>query len=318
MNAVSSLRSGSSNTYAPAQLQLIRRTVAADCNEDEFNLFINVARLTGLDPFRKQIYALVFHKNVRDKSKRRLAIITGIDGMRAVAARSRRYRPDEDEPLFEYDETVKGPLNPLGLVKAALKIYMRDEAGETWRPVSGFAYWDEFAPIKDEWGADERGERRPTGKRTLEGGWPKMGRVMLAKCAEAQALRKAFPEDLSSVYERAELDQALAEDVTPSEMVEQANVTERLRLIGGNDAILFQLAPSAPLENVPLGQIADKALATIRDFQSPTQLDWFESINREALRDFWARSPVDALALKKELEAARAKLEGAAVSRATA
>jgi phage recombination protein Bet len=316
MNAVS-VRLGAPAAFSAAQLQLIRRTVANDCNDDEFNLFINVARLTGLDPFRKQIHALVFHK--QDASKRRLAIITGIDGMRSVAARSLRYRPDEDEPQFEYDESLKGPLNPLGLVKAALKIYMRDEGGDTWRPVAGFAYWDEFAPIKDQWGEDEEtGRRTPTGEQKLDGQWAKMGRVMLAKCAEAQGLRKAVPEDLSSVYERAELDQALVRDVSPSEMVEQANVTERLRLIGGKDAILFQLAPSSPLANVPVGQIADKTLETIRDYRSPAQLDWFESVNREALRDFWARSPGDALALKKELEAARANLEGAAKSRATA
>ncbi len=95
-------------------------------------------------------------------------------------------------------------------------------------------------------------------------------------------------------------------------------MTERLRLIGGKDAILFQLAPSAPLANVPVGQIADKTLETIRDYQSPAQLDWFESINRQALRDFWARSPGDALALKKELETARAKLESAVKDGVTA
>jgi len=64
--------------------------------------------------------------------------------------------------------------------------------------------------------------------------------------------------------------------------------------------------------------VVDKALETVREFQSPAQLDWFESINREALRDFWARSPSDALALKKELETARGKLEGAAKVEASA
>ena len=75
--------------------------------------------------------------------------------------------------------------------------------------------------------------------------------------------------------------------------------------------------PLRTLANVPMGLIADKALETVREYQSQAQLDWFESTNREALRDFWARSPADALALKKELETARAKLQGAAKAGAT-
>jgi phage recombination protein Bet len=315
MNSITPIRPGAN--YTADQMRLIQRTVAKDCDNDEFDLFMTIARHTGLDPFRKQIHALVFNKDRRDK--RRMVTIVGIDGMRAIAARSGRYRPDEKEPVYSYDPDLKGPLNPLGLVKASIKIYMQDEGvNGRWRPVSGVAYWDEFAPIKDEWDLDERGQWRPTGVQTLEGGWTKMGRVMAAKCAEAQALRKAFPEDLSSIYERAELDQALVRDFSPSEMVQQANVTERLRLIGGKDAILFQLAPSAPLANVPMGLIADKALETIQGYQSPAQLDWFESTNREALREFWARSPADALGLKKELEGARQKLQLAAKAGADA
>ncbi len=308
MNSMTLIRPG--GNYTAEQMRLIHRTVAKDCDNDEFDLFMTIARHTGLDPFRKQIHALVFNKDRRDK--RRVVTIVGIDGMRAIAARSGRYRPDEREPVYSYDQELKGPLNPLGLVKAAVKIYMQEGVNGRWRPVSGVAYWDEFAPIKDEWGEDERGKWVPTGAQMLEGSWTKMGRVMAAKCAEAQALRKAFPEDLSSVYERAELDQAVVRDFSPSEMVQQANMTERLRQIGGKDSILFQLAPDAPLTNVPMGLIVDRALEIVRDYQSPAQLDWFESINREALRDYWARSPADALALKKELEAARAKLKNAA------
>jgi len=307
MNAVVPIRPG--NAYSPAQIQLIRRTVANDCNDNEFDLFITVARMTGLDPFRKQIHALVFSKDKPEK--RKMAIVTAIDGMRAIAARSLRYRPDEDEPVFEYDEALKNPLNPLGLVKAVVNIYMRDEGGETWRRVPGVAYWDEFAPLKDEWGEHpDTGKWGKTGRQTLDGNWPKMGRLMLAKCAEAQAIRKAFPEDLSSIYERAEFDRAMAEDLTPSELVEAANVEHRLKLIGGKDCILFQMQPGGPLQNISLGQIADRVVETVRAYLTIDQLDWFESVNRAALQDFWARAKADALDLKRVLEARRAELTG--------
>ncbi len=294
--------------FTGSQLALIRRTVANDCNDSEFDLFVTVARNAGLDPFRKQISALVFNKAKADK--RRMAIVTTIDGLRVIASRSGRYRPDEEEARYEYDPELKGPTNPLGLVKASVKIWIADTAREGgWRPVMGVAYWDEFAPISDEWGEDpETGRRRPTGKKTLDtgGNWSRMPRVMLAKCAEAQALRKAFPEDLSALYAPEELDQAQASDLSPSEVLSAAQTEDRLSRIG--TGVTFQLTPNGPLEPIALGQIADRVLATARDFTTYAQIQWFDSANTYPLREFWARAPGDALAVKKELEAIRARL----------
>lgn len=330
MNNVVALNASNSG-WSAAQIALIKNTVARDCNTDEFNLFVTVARNTGLDPFRKQISALVFSKG--DADKRRMSIVTGIDGLRAIAARSKRYRPDENEPEFTYDADLKGPANPLGLVKAVVKIWIADAAREGgWRPVAGVAYWDEFAPLKDdvEGGFDwvDTGEFWPdTGKpkrkkvprnegaqvvRQLDtsGQWGKMGRLMLAKCAEAQALRKAFPEDLSSLYERAELDQASASDLLPSEQVEIVNVQERLQRVGAT-GIMFQFEPNGAMESVGLGQIADRIAGACREFTSTRHLDWFTSVNRAPLQEFWARAQGDALEAKKLLEKRRAELVAA-------
>ena len=297
-----------SNTYNGAQLALIRKTVAADCNDMEFDLFVTVARNAGLDPFRRQISALVFNKNKPDK--RRMSIITGIDGLRAIAARSARYRPDEDEPAFTADPSLKGETNPVGLEKAVVRVYIRDDRGDTWRPVAGVAYWDEFAPLSEEWTEGDDGKRRPSGKMVLDtkGQWGRMPRVMLAKCAEAQALRKAFPEDLSALYEGAELDQAKASDLTPSEIVGQAMAHDRLGRIGAAGSIIFQLFPNAPLESIPIGQIADRVIETIRDYTLFEQIRWFESANIQPLREFWAHAPSDALELKKTIETRRSEL----------
>lgn len=279
------------------QIQLIRRTIANDCNDAEFDLFMAAARSAGLDPFRKQISPLVFNKNKPDK--RRMSIITTIDGLRVIAARSGRYRPDEDEPELTYDEAEKGPTNPLGLVKAKVRIYIDD------KPVTGVAYWSEFAPISDEWVDDEAtGRRKKSGRQVLDtgGNWGRMPRVMLSKCAEAQALRKAFPEDLSGLYEGAELDQAKVVEVLPSEVVATEEQSQRLARIGGAHGILFQLFPNAPLESIPLGQIFDRCAETVSDFTTRDQMRWFESANKAPLQEFWARSPGDALELKKLIE----------------
>lgn len=329
MNAVTVLRPA--DVYTGHQLDLIKRTVAADCNDSEFDLFITVAKRTGLDPFRKQIYAVVYSKD--DAAKRKMTLITGIDGMRSIAARSGRYRPDEDEPTYTYDETLKGPENPLGLVKASLRIWIADAAREGgWRPVAGVAYWDEFAPIKDDSTEGFRwvdtGETWPdTGKPKRrkvmnEGGelvrtvdaktqWPKMPRVMLAKCAEAQALRKAFPEDLSALYERAEMDQAIEGELLPSESVGSYQAEDRMLRIGSAGGIIFQLFPNAPLESIPLGKVFDRVEEAVRGYTIADQIRWFASANTQPLREYWARSPGDALALKKIIEGVTDALQDA-------
>jgi phage recombination protein Bet len=307
MNNVAAL----STSFTGRQLELIRHTVAKDCQPEEFNLFIAVAQRAGLDPFRKQISALVFNKNKPDK--RRMSIITGIDGLRAIAARSGRYRPDENEPVITYLSELKGPTNPLGIEKAVVRIYIRDEGGHEWRPVAGVAHWDEFAPISEEWAEDpQTGRRRPSGKMVLDtsGNWFRMGRVMISKCAEAQALRKAFPEDLSGLYEGAEMDQARVVDLTPTEIIDAQATEDRLERVGGKGVITFQLSPVSPLENIPIGKVADAILGAYREMDL-TQARWFDSANRTPLQEFWARSPADALELKKAMEAIRSKLEAA-------
>lgn len=309
MNAVVPFRQNAMTDYNGAQLLLIRRTVAKDTNNDEFDLFMAVARNKGLDPFSKQISAIVFNKE--KAAKRQMAIITTIDGMRAIAARSGRYRPDEEEPAFEYDPELKGPLNPLGLVKAVVRIYVADalNAGG-WRKATGVAYWEEFAPIKDEWAENpETGKFKPTGKQTLDtgGNWGKMPRVMLAKCAEAQALRKAFPEDLSGLYEGSEMERAQVVDVTPSEIIDQHATNDRLARIGAATGIIFQLSATEPLTAIPLGEIADRVMGAVREMDL-NQVRWFESANLQPMREFWARSPTDGLAVKKFIEETKSNL----------
>jgi DNA gyrase inhibitor GyrI len=59
MNQIAQISSG----WTSRQLDTIKRTVAHDTNEDEFNLFIEYARSKRLDPFSKQIIAVVYSKD---------------------------------------------------------------------------------------------------------------------------------------------------------------------------------------------------------------------------------------------------------------
>lgn len=285
--------------YSADQLALIRRTVAKDTTADEFSMFVEVCRRVGLDPFRKQIYCLVYNKNKPDK--RNVSFITGIDGFRGVAARNRDYRPDDEEPVIVYDDERRDPAtNPLGIVKATVRAYKLGPDG--WHAVVGTAYWDEFAPITEKW-AEIDGKWRPTGVLELDkkSNWYRMARVMIAKCAEAQALRRGWPEDLSGIYAPEEMDRATI-DGTASEAVEQHETERRLALVHAKDSVPLQWAAGDPIEPVPVGRVADKVAEFVGKSESITQIEVWEGVNRAGLQEFWARHKSDALALKKIIE----------------
>lgn len=297
----------SRSAFTDAQLRLIRQTVAADTNPAEFDLFIAAAQHAGLDPFRKQISAIVFSKN--NAAKRKMSIITTIDGFRVIAERTRRYRPDDMPPAFVMDEAQRGPENPAGIVSVSVKVYKRDDDGQ-WFPCIGEAYWSEFAPIEDEWVNGEDGNRRRSGKKSVSGNWARMPRVMLAKCAEAQALRRAFPDAFSGLYAEDEMERARVIDQTPSEALEAYEVAQRQAMLGG-PSILFVPAPGEPMEAVAVGKVADWITAQSREWRDPRQVESFRTVNREALRQFWAHSNGDALEVKKMLDAKHQALSAA-------
>lgn len=285
------------------QLSLVKTTIAKDCNHDEFNLFMEAAKSYGLDPFRKQILPMVFNKNARDQSKRRLSIIVARDGLRVIAQRCKNYRPASDKAEWETDPTLAGPLNPKGLISCTVYLWQQDSRGD-WFKVKGEAEWDEFAPIAEEWADNEQGQRRPTGKRTLDtsGNWAKMPKVMLEKCAEAQALRAGWPEQFGGIYAEEEMDRAKVLDLTATEIVDAEAEERRMIAIGAQDSITLTWGDGWALENVPIGQLADRAAEFIRDTEPDVLTKWRDA-NRVGLQQFWAKSPNDALAIKKLLEA---------------
>jgi phage recombination protein Bet len=104
-------------------------------------------------------------------------IIVSIDGFRSIAERTGAYAPGPTR--YEYDTNG-------GLVAAYVAV--KKLVAGTWFDVEESAFLDEYrgtSPI-----------------------WRKMPRVMLAKCAEARALRRAFSSDLSGLYAQEEMDQA--------------------------------------------------------------------------------------------------------------
>jgi phage recombination protein Bet len=295
--------------YTGAQVSLIRQTVAKDCNDQEFNLFFEACRAYGLDPFRKQISALVFNKT--NAEKRQMAIIVSRDGYRVIAQRCKNYRPASEPAQIETDPSLVGPTNPKGIVKAVVKLWQQDNRGE-WFPVIGEAYWDEFAPVKEAWAENPDTRRRePTGKFELDksGNWARMPVVMITKCAESQALRAGWPDQFGGVYAEEEVHKAEV-DMTAAEIVEQEAVAQRAARIGGR-GILFSFDPSGVLENIQPGQAADRIADFLRENDPETVYRWSVQ-NKAALAQFWTLAPGDALEIKKAVEAKTAALTAGA------
>lgn len=284
--------------FNAAQLRTIKHTVAADTNDLEFDLFLEACRSYGLDPFRKQIHAVVYNKDKADK--RKMSIIVSRDGLRVLAQRCKDYRPASDPARISYDEALRGPTNPKGIVSATVTLWKQDNRGE-WFPVIGEAYWDEFAPVTDEWAWDQAQNRRgPTGKKTVEGNWARMPIVMITKCAESQALRAGWPDQFGNIYSEEEMDRMKA-DVTASEALREHERAEREARLGGR-GLLMVFDDAMKLERVAIGSVADRCLEFAKTADAE-DVHKFRVRNEEALREFWAHSPADALAVKRAFEA---------------
>jgi phage recombination protein Bet len=326
MNQIARIQPAAVDVWTSRQLNTIKRTVAKDTSDDEFDLFIEYAKAKRLDPFSRQVIAIVFSKD--DATKRQMTIITTQDGCRVLASRCGDYRPEETEPVKEYDAALKGPTNPLGIVKSTVTLWKQDSAGKWW-PVNGTAYWDEFVPLKSnpdafDWidtGETWKDTGKPKKKKVLREGadaglvvdpsgqWAKMGRNQIDKCARMQALRGGWPETFSGVYAAEEMDRAVALDLTASEMVELEREDRRKKTVAMLDDEFPFVDHQGNLTFLPAGRYGDHVLMSARNCTEAAELEAMQSRNRDGLKRFWAVHKDDALAVRKGLEAVAAKLK---------
>lgn len=164
------------------------------CPDADRRMFLHTCQKTGLDPFLKQIY-FIERNDRQSPTGKKWTVQTGIDGFRIVAERSGKYR-GQTPPQWcggdgvwrevWLDRTVPPSAARIGVYKDGFR-----------EPLYAVALFHEYAQTTTY-----------NGKTDFTRMWKQLGSVMISKCAEALAIRKAFPQDLSGIYTDDEMRQA--------------------------------------------------------------------------------------------------------------
>ncbi|XTP37129.1 RecT family recombinase [Mycobacterium sp. TJFP1] len=215
--------------FTEDQVAILRQLGIEDATDGDLNLFFHYCRTTGLDPFRKQIYMIGRNTKISEwvdqpsggrtkveKWVTKYTIQTGIDGYRRNGREAAKRLADElrfEGPLFtgenDFHVTDDGQVIqhwrevwPKGKPPHAAKfvIYRNGE------PFEGVAHYDEFVQTFGNGG-------EPNSM------WAKMPRNQIAKCAEALAWRRAYPDDFAGLI--------LEDSAQPTVIDQDGNVERR-------------------------------------------------------------------------------------------
>ena len=189
------------------QLELITDNIAKGASPQELDLFLIQCERTKLDPFSRQIYSIGRYDN--NLQRKVFTTQISIDGMRLIAERTGKYR-GQTETLW-CDESG-----------AWLDVWLKDDPPSAAKVGVYHADFTEplYAVARFNAYAQTTREGQPTHM------WRTKGDIMIAKCAESLALRKAFPHDLSGLYTTDEMvqDAPFENEVIQAEIVKPVTV----------------------------------------------------------------------------------------------
>lgn len=181
MNAVAQLRPGLSVTDEQDLIEVLETSFYPGAARESIAMVLGYCKAAGLDPMQRPVHIVPMWDT--KAGRMRDVVMPGIGMYRTGAARTGQYA-GIDEPVFGPD--IKGDVGGLTLTypqwcRVSVKRALPSGAVVEFTAVER---WLENYAAK---GGKER-SRAPNSM------WERRPYGMLAKCAEAQALRKAFPE----------------------------------------------------------------------------------------------------------------------------
>jgi phage recombination protein Bet len=256
--------------FTDEQSAALAQIGVAEAPAGDLSVFMHVAQRTGLDPFSRQIYMISRYDS--QAGRNRWTIQTGIDGFRIIAGRSGVYRGQVGPEWCGEDGVWRDVwLAPTAPLAARVGVIRSDFD----QPIYGVAMFREYAQTKK--GGD------------LTSMWASKGALMIAKCAEALALRKAFPNDLAGLMTPEETDRDDLPRRGRSSAVVDAEPVTAAELTGGTP--------------VPAGSDVDarmtndqqkKLFACIRDAGIENRNEWASQLLGRDITSFGQLSIADA------------------------
>ena len=176
-------------TWNDSQLAALRQLGVADATDGDLAVYLNYCQQTGMSPFAKQIYMIGRREKRGNDWIVKQTIQMGIDGFRIIAQRSQEYQGQEDAQWCGPDGVWKDVWTDTVNPPFAARVGVNRKGFK--KPLYAVALWSSYAVYYND---------------VLSPMWKKHGPGQLAKCAEALAVRKAFPMDLSGIYEPTEME----------------------------------------------------------------------------------------------------------------
>lgn len=199
-------------------LAILKQLYAREATDEELKIFLMIANHLGLDPVRRHI---VFIKRIIKKGDEEISVPSysiSIDGLRAIAQKNPLFK-GVTAPYWCGDDGkwVDVWMKDVPPIAAKVGVYRSDFVEPIW----GIAYYKAHVQMIFD---KHKGIERPTLV------WQKMPEEMLAKCAEALALRRAFSidNDIESIIDNSFIELPKIEAEVPDPISHEIPINNQL------------------------------------------------------------------------------------------